>query len=324
MEPASDPFTGSLGRAGAQHAPDDARGTDAAWGLPQTPTGAAEAQPEATFRYWSPGLLLLIPCWITVAALLLPDPESALRECWPLFFVGIAGAVIGNITAVGGGLVFVPFTMLVWGMDALTSLALAIGCQTAGMTSGAIAWWRRGRVPVAAFRSILPWILVGCAIGGLVIRPDAGMVKGLFGPVSCAIGIYILAMLNRSPEGTEVKSTVGLRAMAGLGAVLTAWVAIGIGEALAAFLMLRHRVCAERAIALGVAALSASSICLFAIFSFSMQMPWAEISVTALACILGGRLAPILSTRISQRTVKLIFGSVALADGLMFIYFYGI
>lgn len=277
---------------------------------------------EPTFRYWSPLLLMLIPAWLVAAALLLDDPGAAFRENWPLFFVGVVGAIVGNATAVGGGLVFVPFTMLVYGIDPVSSLKLAIACQAFGMTSGAVAWWRRGRVPRRAFVSILPAIGIGCLVGGIVIPVEASVVKGLFGPVSCAIGLSTLLMLNVSLPNIHDRSTPGLHVAAVFGGILTAWVAIGIGEAIAAFLMLRQRVCAERSIALGVAALSVASICLLAIFALTGPMPWPQTSCMALGCILGGRLAPLLSRRVSQYAIKLVFGVVALADGAMFIYFY--
>lgn len=278
-------------------------------------------QPE-DFRYWSKWLVALIPIWVAVSYFTLDDPNAALTEYWPLFFVGVIGAIIGNLTAIGGGLVFVPFTMLVYDIDAVTSLKLAIACQAFGMTSGTIAWWRRNKVPKQTFLSLIPAIIIGCLIGGIVLPVDASLVKGLFGPVSVAIGLCTLAMLFYPLTNTHVKATPGLHVTSAAGGVLTAWVAIGIGEAIAAFLMIRHRTCAERSIALGVTSLSVASICLFTIFSLTVDMPWPLISCMALGCIFGGRLAPLLSRYISHRTIKLVFGLVALGDGALFIYNY--
>lgn len=277
---------------------------------------------EEDFRYWSKWLIALIPLWISVSYITLDEPSAALSNYWPLFVVGIIGAIIGNITAIGGGLVFVPFTMLVYDMDAVTSLKLAIACQAFGMTSGTIAWWHRNKVPKQTFLSLFPAILGGCLVGGLILPVDGALVKGLFGPVSVIIGLCTLAMLYYPLTNTQIKATPGLHLTSAAGGLLTAWVAIGIGEAIAAYLMIRHRTCAERSIALGVTALSLASICLFTIFSLSTEMPWPQIACMALGCIFGGRLAPLISRRISHRSIKLFFGIIALGDGALFIYNY--
>lgn len=287
------------------------------------PSPSSEHASADAFRYWSPWLVALVPIWIGGALLVLDDPTGALRENWSLFFVGVFGAVVGNATAVGGGLVFLPFLMLVYDLDPVTALRLAVACQAFGMTSGAVAWWRRGRIPARAFASTLPAIVAGCLVGGLVIPVEPALVKGLFGPVSCAIGACTLFTLSRTLFSTEVRHTWDLQLCAVLGAILTGWVAIGIGEAIAAFLILRQRTCAERAIALGVVSLSAASICLFAIFAATAAMPWPQISCMALGCIFGARLAPLLALGTSQRALKLGFGVVALAHGAMFTFLYG-
>lgn len=81
--------------------------------------------------------MLFVAGWLIVFARAFPDPVLPANRNWPLIGVGFTGALLGNATAVGGGLVFVPVMTLVYGVAPLVSLKLALASQVFGMTSGA-------------------------------------------------------------------------------------------------------------------------------------------------------------------------------------------
>jgi uncharacterized membrane protein YfcA len=306
-----------------------ARIPPAALAPPAPAAGAAAAGETAIPRqqarapalhYWSAPFVAVLLIWIASFLLLSAEPASQLRAHGPLFFMGLAGAVIGNATAVGGGLIFVPATMFFYDMDPLLSLRLAITCQAFGMTSGAVAWWLRGAVPVRAVGYGLPALLLGCALGGLVFRPEAALVKGLFGPISIAIGLCTLLFARRPAQGLHVPplALLGVMACALAGAVITAWVAIGVGEVVAAYLMMRWGVRAETSIALGVVYLSICSIVLALFYQWAGLVPWQQVAFMGLGCIMGARLGPWLTQRVPERWVKVAFATIAIGDGALF------
>jgi len=103
-----------------------------------------------------------------------------------------------------------------------------------------------------------------------------------------------------------------------IGGMITGWVAIGEGEIIAAFCMLRYGVNANLAIGLGVVLLSLNSILLAALhIGFFGGIPWEMAAFTMLGVLWGGRLGPYMTQMVSIRATKKIFSYIALLDGLV-------
>ena len=272
------------------------------------------------FTWWMPVFVVL---WGIVFWNLFPNPLGLIQQNWPLFIVGLVGATIGNATAVGGGIVFVPVMLFVYQLPAVTALKLALASQSFGMTSGAIGWATRGVVKPKILKVATVALLLGSTISSLVIKPNAILIKGLFGPASIFIGVVTLLMLNRHGDHEDLPSNGAyfwLALMAFIGGMLTGWVAIGEGEVIAAFLMIVYGLRAERGIGLGVILLSINSIYLTLIHQFFLGgIPWELAMFTGFGCVFGGRLGPYLSQWVGPRRLKIGFATIAIVDGLIFI-----
>jgi uncharacterized membrane protein YfcA len=286
------------------------------------------ASRERHFRYWSPWLLLFVAAWAVTFGTTLPHPVSLLEKNWVFIPVGFCGAVLGNISAVGGGIVFIPVIIFVFGMEPVTALKIALASQAFGMTSGAIGWTQKGIVPLRALLLTVPGLLLGSAIGSLVIHPSALLVKLFFGPVSIVLGVLTIALAKRGTgprQRTEIpnNAAIPLFIVAVIGGLITGWIAIGEGELVAALLMLAYGVNATACIGLGVVLLSINSIFLTGIHQFFLGgIPWDYAAFTSLGCVFGARLAPFLSKRSNPIVLKTIFAVIAICDGVMFIVQY--
>ena len=272
-------------------------------------------------RYWTWWLPLFALAWLGVYLSVFPDPGELAARHWPLVIVGLLGAVVGNATAIGGGLVFVPVMILFYDVPPVASLQLALATQAFGMSSGALAWFRRGAVPKEVLPVSVLWVLAGCTVATFVIRPSASLVKELFGPVSITLGVLVLFLIDRPAHAVHLPARpqrlLGIASF--LGGVLTGWVAIGAGEVAAAFLMLAYGLKAERSIALGVVLLSVSSIYLTLLHAFWVGgVPWEMAAFTILGCVYGARLGPYLTQWVSSRSLKIGFAVLAIVDGLIF------
>lgn len=279
--------------------------------------------PAPRLRYWSPWLLLFVACWLLVFARAFPDPVLLASRNWPLIGVGFAGALLGNATAVGGGMVFVPVLTLIYGMAPLAALKLALASQVFGMTSGAIAWAQRRKVPLEGLVPAIPGMILGSLFGTFVVRPDSLLVKSVFGPTSIAIGAAILILLRKNGVRERIPANAGwaLFLAATIGGVITGWVAIGQGELIAAVLMLAFGLQTERSIGLGVVLLSLNSIFLVVIHQFVWgDIPWELAMFTGFGCVFGARMGPYLTQWIDQRKLKMGFAAVAIGDGLIFTF----
>ena len=281
------------------------------------------AESPRRLRYWTWGLPAFTAAWLAVYLYAFPDPVGLAARNWPLFLVGVAGATLGNATAVGGGLVFIPALMFGWQLGPVEALKLALVSQSIGMTSGAIGWFRRGEVPLKALPVTVPPLVVGALISTLVIQPNPLLVKGLFGPMSILVGCITLYLLEHRARCREVPRSAypGLAAVSLVGGMLTGWVAIGEGEVVAAFLMLRYGLDPRRGIGLGTALLSINSILLALIHGlFLGGVPWELAVFTMLGCAFGGRLGPFVAQWVGPHRLKLAFATVALGDGLLFVW----
>jgi uncharacterized membrane protein YfcA len=283
---------------------------------------------ERHFRYWSWWLLLFVAIWAAGYFSLAHDPVALFKRNWIFIPVGFCGAVLGNISAVGGGIVFIPVIIFLFHLPPVTALKIALTSQSFGMTSGAIGWIQKRVVPLQALKLTVPGLLIGSTISSLVIHPSALLVKLLFGPVSILLGVLTIVLSRRAMKTTarlEIppNASVPLFIISGIGGLITGWIAIGEGELVAALLMLVYGVNVTACIGLGVVLLSINSIFLTVIHQFLLGgIPWHIAAFTGLGCVFGARLAPFLSRRSNPMVLKTIFAVIAICDGILFIVQY--
>lgn len=285
---------------------------------------------ERHFRYWSWWLLLFAVVWTAGYFSLARDPVALFKQNWVFIPVGFCGAILGNISAVGGGIVFIPAIIFLFHQPPVTALKIALASQSWGMTSGAIGWIQKKVVPLRALKLTVPGLLIGSSISSLVIHPSALLVKLLFGPVSILLGVLTIVLSKRATRTTtrqEIPSnaTLPLFVAALIGGLLTGWIAIGEGELVAALLMLAFGVNVTACIGLGVVLLSVNSIFLTLLHQFCLGgIPWNIAAFTGLGCVFGARLAPFLSRRSNPLVLKTLFAVIAICDGILFIVQYAI
>ncbi|MFA6456542.1 MAG: sulfite exporter TauE/SafE family protein [Bacteroidota bacterium] len=274
----------------------------------------------APFRYVTTGMILFTLLWLIVFLFVFPDPVGLAAKHWPLVLVGVAGSFIGNITAIGGGLVFIPVLIFGYHISPIAALKLAFVTQAAGMTSGAIGWLHRGEVPLGLLKWTVPSLIIGTAVSTFMLHPNGMVVKSLFGPVSLLAGVLTLITIDRrgSLETLPEKAALPVFFISILGGLVTGWVAIGEGEIIAAFCMLVYGLRSTYAIGLGVVLLSINSIILALVHGFYFGgVPWDMAIFTIFGVLWGGRLGPYLSQWISVRTTKIIFAWIAMLDGAL-------
>ncbi len=285
---------------------------------------------ERQFKYWSRWLALFLAAWLVTYACVAPEPVALARRNGVFLAVGFCGAFLGNISAVGGGIVFIPVMIFVFHFGAVDALKVALASQSFGMTSGAIGWMQRRVVPVRALRLTVPGLLLGSAVGTLVIHPSALLVKCLFGPVSISLGLLTIVLARRGTgpnHRAEIPRNAAwpLLAVSIAGGLVTSWIAIGEGELVAALLMLAYDVNVTACIGLGVVLLSVNSIFLTLLHQFFLGgIPWSVAGFTALGCVFGARLAPFLSRRSNPIVLKVAFATIAIGDGVLFIVQYAL
>lgn len=276
-----------------------------------------QIKPER-LRYFTPWLVVATVVWLVIYCTVFPDPAGLAARRWPLVLVGVAGAIIGNVTAIGGGLVFVPVMIFVYALDPVSSLKLAFASQAVGMTSGASGWLRRREVPLALLRWTVPPLILGTLVSSFLVRPNPMLVKGLFGPITVMAGVLTLLTLDRKGDRPDLPRSAGwpVALTSFFGGMITGWVAIGEGEIVAAFCMLVYGLNANRALGLGVVLLSINSIVLLGLHALVFKgVPWDMAIFTMLGTLWGGRMGPFFAQWFPLRTAKKLFATIAILDG---------
>lgn len=282
---------------------------------------------EHDFRYWSWWLLAFLAVWCGFYLQFAPEPVTLFQKNWIFILVGIVGALLGNISAVGGGIIFIPVMIFMFHTPPVSALKIALASQSFGMTSGAIGWMQKKVVPLGLLRLTVPGLLLGSTVSSLIIHPSAILVKGLFGPISIFLGLMVLILSKRNSQQPVVwelpkRATIPVILASFVGGLVTGWVAIGEGEIIAALLMLVYGMNVASCIGMGVVLLSINSVYLTLLHQFVPNLggiPWDIAAFTGLGCVFGARLAPYLSRRSSPIVLKSIFAAVAIGDGVLFI-----
>ena len=82
----------------------------------QSRTGSGYIQqaspPAGRFRFWTWWLPVFAAVWLTAVSLLAPHPVQLMQSNWMFIIVGFFSAILGNISAIGGGIVFIPVMIL--------------------------------------------------------------------------------------------------------------------------------------------------------------------------------------------------------------------
>lgn len=279
------------------------------------------------FKFWNYKLVGFTFIWLIVVFSYFKEPLNHLANNFSYIPLGFFAAILGNITAVGGGIIFIPAMMFIYKLDPVTALKVALVSQSFGMTSGAIAWIQRGIVPLHVLKYCVPSLLIGSGISTFVFHPSGLFVKVLFGPVSIALGLFtlwsVLRRQNNEINHIPDKANVAIIVASFLGGLITGWIAIGEGEIVASVLMIVFGVSSSISIGLGVVLLSINSIFLALAHQFFLGgLPWQIGLLTGIGTVYGARLAGFLSARFSTKILKIIFAVIAIADGTMFIFQY--
>ena len=130
---------------------------------------------------------LVAALWLAILVGTASSPWALIGKNWFFIPIGVAGAILGNISAVGGGIVFIPCIVLLFHFPPLAALKIALATQAFGMTSGAWGWLQRRVVPLGALKFAVPGLLIGSIVSTFVVHPNGLLVKLLSGPVSIAL-----------------------------------------------------------------------------------------------------------------------------------------
>lgn len=277
-------------------------------------------------------LSVVIVVWMAVI-LNYHDQYYLVSNYWYFFILGILGALIANSTGAGGGVVFVPFftSLSIAGTD---SLGTSILIQCFGMTAGTVSWLTTSHIVSTRSHNLniliakllivcglacIPGVIFGQYVFSVENTESMLLVFKIFSSMFGAVLLYMVLFHkghNHTKFHIDFVDYFLLVAACFIGALLTAWISIAVGEVVALMLILR-KYPTMVAIALGV---SMSSLCVLTAAFYhvviSNSVIWEIVIFAAPGAIIGGTFAYLLSEKLGPARLKVFFATWILATGI--------
>jgi uncharacterized membrane protein YfcA len=251
-------------------------------------------------------IVLIFVAAFLILFLAFDNPLDLLLQNWIITPIAFIAAGFANATAIGGGFLFVPLFIFVFGLTPLVALKLSLATQAFGMSAGAIGWGRAFIDPVAlVFGGIAS--MAGMGIGTLVLQLPSELIKPAFGWISFLIFVA-LVLEFRFGSGAQNERIarwdwrlLGYVVALFIGGMVTAWTAIGVGEFAAVYLLFVYGIRIEVSIATGVAILALDSVLGLAMHAYLGGIPWEFVMFTAPGVLVGGYTGARVGRYLEQR-----------------------
>jgi uncharacterized protein len=232
---------------------------------------------------------------------------------WTALPVGFIIATLATLVGFGGGILWMPFLILVTHLEPAEAVVTSLVIQIAGMGSGSLAVIRAKKTDLS-----LPLYLSACAFVGVPIGvwwsrfASADSIVFLLGVFCLAVALVFVYTqdLVDTPlvKKVSLKQTAPYLWLATLFSILTGLLSMGIGDFLVPILRNRLRLNMESAMAaclivmaLNAALAAALHLALGEKFATGVVL-WAIPGV-----LIGGQVGPRLAGRIPDQTLKEIF-----------------
>lgn len=238
------------------------------------------------------------------------------------FFIALVSSTVG----IGGGILWMPFLLFVGQLPPPTAVVTSLIIQTAGMGSGMLAYWRRGRIDLRLMLLLLILTIPGLAFGGWMTRiitpTHLELILGVLTLVTAML--FVSANQTYGDSGTK---TVAVKKAARCGwvvtimAVASGMLSVSIGEWLVP--LMRNKMDLRMGVAVATSVGTVFGTCLLAaVFHVGLggQAHMGTLTYAIPGVVIGGQIGPRLSGRINDRLLKEFFIFLLTLIGIHLIY----
>ena len=242
------------------------------------------------------------------------------------FPAGVIIASLASTVGIGGGILWMPFFIIILKLAPETAVVTSLLVQTAGMGSGSIAFIRKriADLHLAAFLLLLT--LPGLGIGALLTRLlSAANLELALGILTLTTAfLFVSANQKYSDTGRNriaLKSARRYGWIVSLMAVTSGMLSVSIGEWLVPLMRNRMKLRMRSAVATSIVTIFGTCVAgsgLHVILGSS-----AELTILAWAIpgvVIGGQIGPRFTERINERMLKEVFIFLLTLIGIHLIY----
>jgi uncharacterized membrane protein YfcA len=247
-------------------------------------------------------------------------------DSWLSFPVGVLIATIVSTVGIGGGILWMPFLMIILKLRPDTAVFTSLLIQTAGMGSGAAAYWRKRRVDHRLTAVLLTVTLPGIAVGALLTRMlSAVYLEFILGSITLLTAMFFVNANQRYGDSGRDRAELRLVRRYGWGigamAVASGMLSISIGEWLVP--LMRSKLSLRMNIAIGTSVATIFGTCVIGGTAHYLMGGQADLGSLVWAVpgvIIGGQIGPRIAGRINDRVLKEVFIFLLTLIGIHLIY----
>ena len=232
---------------------------------------------------------------------------------WISLPAGFAIATMATLVGFGGGILWMPFLILVAHLDPTQAVVTSLVIQVGGMGSGSVAVIRAKKTDMRLSLYLSACAFLGVPVGvwlSLLVSADSVIfLLGVFSLALALVFVYTQDNFETSlVNSVSLKQTAPYLWLSSVFAVLTGLLSMGVGDFLVPILRNRLRLNMESAMSACVIVMAANAA-LAAILHMAIGEKFAtNVVLWAIpGVLLGGQVGPRLAGRIPDQTLKEIF-----------------
>lgn len=247
-------------------------------------------------------------------------------DSWLSLPMGLLIATVVSTVGIGGGILWMPFLMIVLKLRPDTAVVTSLCIQMAGMGSGTLAYWRQKEIDVRLMLLLLAITIPGIALGACLTRMLAAahfeLILGIL-----TLGTALIFVSANHRYGLRGGHRVDIRKVKKYGltistmSVASGMLSVSIGEWLVPILNGKLSLRMTVAVATSVATIFGTCVLGATFHGFMGGRPNVDALLWALpGVIIGGQLGPAIAGRINDRYLKDIFIFLLTIVGIHLIY----
>jgi uncharacterized membrane protein YfcA len=247
-------------------------------------------------------------------------------ESWFSLPVGVLIASVVSTVGIGGGILWMPFLLIILKLTPDTAVVTSLLIQTAGMGSGTLAFWRKRQIDIRLMTFALFVTIPGVGVGAYLTRMLAPahleLILGCMTLVTALV--FVSTQQNYGETGRErakLKTAKRYGWAIGTMAVASGMLSVSIGEWFVP--LLRSKLSLRMGVAIATSVAAVFGTCVLAL-SFHGLMG-ARVDLPSLlwavpGVIIGGQIGPRIAGRINDRILKELFIFLLTLIGIHLIY----
>jgi uncharacterized membrane protein YfcA len=247
-------------------------------------------------------------------------------ESWMALPAGVLIAAAATSVGIGGGILWMPFLLIVMKLKSDAAVFTSLLIQSVGMASGTLAYARKKQVDPQLAIFLLVVAVPGIAAGGWAMtRLKADHLELFLGMLTLTTAfLFVSARQVYNEAGLERIAIGQVKPYAGLVttmAVASGMLSVSIGEWLIPLLRSRLKLRMHTAVATSITTIFGTCL-LGALIHFALgaKAPFGVLAWALPGVLLGGQLGPRVMVRIHERRLKEVFVFLLTLIGIHLIY----